>query len=391
MPRNGALRLAILGAGPIGLEAALYARQLQMPFTVYERGRIGEHLRRWGHVRLFTPFGMNATPLARQALHLAKPQLALPSDDTLLTGREHVEKYLTPLAELLGAQIKTETQVLHIGRRGFLKHECPGDAARAKQPFLLLLRQKNQERIEEADAILDCTGTYGQHRWMGSGGIPAIGELQTEPSIVYGLEDILAEKQKDYINRSVLVIGGGYSAATTVSNLAKLAEAHNTTWITWLARSPHSQPLRRLPNDPLRERDRLAARANTLATRSDANVEYHAQTVVEAIEALGKDGGFRVTCRSAGRVRTWEVERVIANVGYTPDTGLYRELQMEKSYTTLGPMALRQPEPNFFVLGAKSMGRNSQFLLRQGFQQIREVFVLLTSDARLDLYGKAVG
>ena len=51
-------RVAILGAGPVGLEAALYAAALRLPFTVYERGRVGEHLRRWGHVRLFSPFGI---------------------------------------------------------------------------------------------------------------------------------------------------------------------------------------------------------------------------------------------------------------------------------------------------------------------------------------------
>ena len=48
-------RIAVLGAGPIGLEAALYARTLHYPVIVYERGRVGEYVQRWGHVRLFTP------------------------------------------------------------------------------------------------------------------------------------------------------------------------------------------------------------------------------------------------------------------------------------------------------------------------------------------------
>ncbi len=32
------------------------------------------------------------------------------------------------------------------------------------------------------------------------------------------------------------------------------------------------------------------------------------------------------------------------------------------------------PEPGFFILGAKSYGRNSQFLLRIGWQQVDDVF-----------------
>jgi hypothetical protein len=49
---------------------------------------------------------------------------------------------------------------------------------------------------------------------------------------------------------------------------------------------------------------------------------------------------------------------------------------------------LKNPEPNFFLLGAKSYGRNSNFLLRTGFEQIREVFTLITGKPGLDLYKK---
>jgi hypothetical protein len=82
---------------------------------------------------------------------------------------------------------------------------------------------------------------------------------------------------------------------------------------------------------------------------------------------------------------------------------LYRELQVHECYASLGPMnlaaallkhagadcldvpaqgaqALRNPEPNFYILGAKSYGRNSNFLLRNGFAQIREVFTFIGCD-----------
>ncbi|MFB6372503.1 MAG: flavoprotein, partial [Bradymonadaceae bacterium] len=39
-----------------------------------------------------------------------------------------------------------------------------------------------------------------------------------------------------------------------------------------------------------------------------------------------------------------------------------------------GVEALEHPEPAFFVLGSKSYGRNSTFLLDIGFDQIAEVF-----------------
>src|SRR5262249_49798695 len=123
----------------------------------------------WGHVRLFTPFGENSTPLGRSRLR------EVPADADLLTGREHVAAYLEPLAALPGVRdrIRGETAVLHVGRRGFLKGDGLGDPRRAREPFRLLLRTASGEQIEEADVVLDCTGVYGQPRCLGESGIPA--------------------------------------------------------------------------------------------------------------------------------------------------------------------------------------------------------------------------
>src|ERR1700722_19119852 len=114
MPNPATPRVAILGAGPIGLEAALYARQLKWPFTIFEQGRIGEHVWRWGHVKLFSALGVNDKPPGRTAIVAPKPDYAFPADDACISGREHVERYLGPLAELMRDRIKTDTRVLSI-------------------------------------------------------------------------------------------------------------------------------------------------------------------------------------------------------------------------------------------------------------------------------------
>src|SRR6516162_9337846 len=125
MSRSEPPRVAILGAGPVGLEAALYAAALKLPFTVYERGRVGEHLHQWGHVRLFSPFGMNVTPLGLAQLSAGTPQPKLPSDSDCLTAKEHIAAYLEPLAQSLPLRerIRTETAVQYISRRGYWKED----------------------------------------------------------------------------------------------------------------------------------------------------------------------------------------------------------------------------------------------------------------------------
>src|SRR5437764_4731494 len=114
MAKHEAPHIAIIGAGPIGLEAGLYARTLDLPVTLYERGRVGEHLRRWGHVRLFSPFGMNSTPLGRAAVRREDARHEFPADADCVTGRAHVAAYLEPLAkcEALRDGLRAETQVL---------------------------------------------------------------------------------------------------------------------------------------------------------------------------------------------------------------------------------------------------------------------------------------
>jgi hypothetical protein len=404
--------LAILGSGPIGLEAALYARALDFPVTIYERGRLADHVQRWGHVRLFSPFGMNSTSLGRAVIRGERRKHEFPGDSDCTTGREHVRAYLEPLAQSdrMKGSLALDSQVLSVGRSGFVKSEAVGDARRARQPFRLLIRDgKGKERVEQADIVLDCTGCYGHHRWLGDGGIPALGELAGEPHINYTLDDILGDRQAHFAGKTVLVVGDGYSAATTVCNLAELSKKSPDTWVYWAVRDAGSQPIRRLGQDPLRERDRLAMRANTLATRTDDNVEFHAGTIIEAVETAGPDRGFKVMARKAGQPITWNVDRLVANVGYTPDTNLYRELQVHECYASLGPMklaaslagqggddclkhasfgpeSLRNPEPNFYILGAKSYGRNTHFLLRVGFEQVRDVFKLITGKPNLDLY-----
>ena len=318
-----------------------------------------------------------------------QPQHQLPDVNAVLTGRDHVAAYLEPLAlsPALTPAIRENAAVLQIGRRGLLKEDYAGDARRGKEPFRLLVRDdKGKERIEAADVVLDCTGVYGHPRWLGDGGIPAVGEIAARSHIAHGLEDVNGERKNIYADKTTLVIGSGYSAATTVCTLAALAEKHPATWVIWLARRPGTQPIKRVANDPLRERDLIAVRANNFAARPDGNVEFHPDTVVESIETAGPDRGFKIGARSGGKAVSWDVERVIANVGYTADAGLSRELQVEACDGSTGAAVVRRPEPNYFVLGAKSYGRNSTFLMKTGFEQVREVFALIVGKPGLDLY-----
>ncbi len=455
-------RIAVLGAGPIGLEVALYARCLGYNVDVYERGRVCENVLRWGHVTMFSPFGMNRSSLGLAALVAQDEAFSAPNDEAILTGRQWVDSYLLPLSktDLIADHIHENTTVVAVGRRGLLKSDILPDRGRGDVPFCLLLCDgQGRERIASAEVVVDTTGVYANPNWMGQGGIPAVGESQLRDQIEYGLPDILGADRAHYAGQHTLLVGAGHSAATTVVALAQLAREADGTKVTWITRPSvrdvveqgsewdethadgdedvideadggligndrallatgeiiHSQlrPIAVIENDRLSQRARLSEAANRLAAGGDASVTFLQGNAISAIHRDNPDGPFTVELVGSSP-GSYTFDRVVANVGGRPDALLYRELQVHECYATEGPIKLAaalldgrsadcldvptggaelliNPEPNFYLLGAKSYGRSSQFLYSAGLDQVRNLFTIIGDREGLDLYGQTRG
>jgi cation diffusion facilitator CzcD-associated flavoprotein CzcO len=390
--------VAILGAGPTGLEAALAAIDGDFPFTLYEAADgVAGDICRWGHVRLFTPWQLNVSPRMRRHLHGAGVEV--PDGDDCPTGAELVARLYEPLAALpaIAANLRTGTRVLEVGRERLVKNDEIGTGRRADHRFRLLLAgPEGAERVAAADAVLDCTGTYSNPNATGNGGIAAPGERGLGAAICRHIPDLAAEPDA-WAGRTTLVVGAGHSAQTAVADLAALAEGNPGTRVLWALRGePGFEPEE---NDPLPDRARLLTRAAELADGTSAAVEAMTGVVVDALAE--RDGGVEVTLRRRdGGRQTVAVDRVLSLTGYVGDHTLYRQLQVHECYATSGPMKLAaallgagsddclaqeshgadtlvNPEPGFFLLGSKSYGRNATFLMRVGWQQVEEVFSLL--------------
>lgn len=397
-PSSTGPRIAVLGAGPIGLEAALAAAERGLDFRLYEASPSpGGHVRRWGHVRAFTPWAMNVSSRARRALAAAGAKV--PDGAAIPTGSELAEHLIDPLAALpaVAPRLRFATRVLAVGREGCLKHEAIGSDRRRMSPFRLLVRDPDgAESIERADVVIDCTGTYGNPNHLGDGGIPAPGERALGERIEHFLPDVQTEAA-GWARQTVLLTGAGHSAQTAVRDLAELARHAPGTRVVWAVRSREPN-FGAVDGDPLPERAALNATARELAGGASDAVETRLGAVTEAIGARG-DGRIVATLRN-GEADEVVVDRVLALNGGVGDASIYRELQVHECYATLGPIklaaallgeaggdclaqpnpgpeALTNPEPGFFIAGAKSYGRNSQFLLRTGWQQVDDVFSLL--------------
>lgn len=411
-------KIALVGAGPIGLEAALYARFLGYDVELYEQGEVAANVRRWGHVRMFSPFHMNRSTLGIAAIAAQDPAYQPPADDAILTGSEWFERYLRPLSQtdLLVDHLHTRTTVVSVTRGDFQKTEFPGDERRRDSDFRLLLGHADgSESDATAEIVIDTSGVFGNPNFLGQGGAAACGERALREEIEYGVPDVLGRERDRYAGKHTLVVGSGHSAATTILALAELARQAADTRATWLVRRPLNQlpgagPVVQVADDQLPARADLACRANALAVGESPDIVFWEGTSVELIERVDEFFQVKFQGLHAGNA---QFDRIVANVGGRPDLRLFEELQVQTCYasdgplrlaaallssasadclaqTTHGPQTLINPEPDFYVLGAKSYGRNSNFLASIGIQQVRELFTIIGDRADLDLYATAV-
>jgi len=418
------MKIAIIGGGPIGVEAALYGACAGLDVTLFERGRIGENVRAWGHVHLFTEWARDRSPLATRLLRergdTLAPDATCPSGDELAT-------YLQRLVALpaLRGRIVPQCGVESVTRQDALKSDFFGQARRAEFPFRLVTRGVAGEKVRHFDAVIDATGVYASPNWAGNGGAPCPGEIRLRGSIDYAIPDVSGADRNRFLNKHALVVGAGHSAASTVLAISELMERGSRTRITWVVRrdvASTGEIYRLDPGDISSGRRKLGERANALV--SHPQVDVRVKTTVEALEK--RAGRFQVRLSDGKEI---ECDSVCAHTGFRPDEALWRELQIAPHPATGAPSwslaehlnaanhragvglstgyaekleefqrpenvadldsraLLKLPEPNFVVLGIKSYGRDAGFLMQNGFRQVRDAYQLLTGDTTLDLYG----
>ena len=366
-------RLLVIGAGPIGMAAALGGLRLGWDVTVLERGEIGASLRRWGPTKFFSPLAMNLPPGAASTL----------PGDSLLTGPEFVDAVLLPLAS--SVDVKCGHRVVAVGRSRLLKGDYAGHPIRAERPFRALAETPQGEAYFEADTVIDASGNCGQPVALGVGGLPAIGERSQACRLIRDL-GTLDDRLPTLAGRTILLVGHGHSAANAILRLAGLPEKR----VVWATRSLNRRPCTEVASDPLPERQRVVFEANQLAAQPPAWLQVERRAAVETI-ATAERARLTVTLSSG---RTAEVDAIVAMTGYRPDLSILSELAIGIDPATEGaagltralsnvtdclsvpavcPKDLHSGEPGFYLAGAKSYGRARTFLLKNGYAQLETI------------------
>ncbi|HEX5323665.1 MAG TPA: hypothetical protein VFW40_07760, partial [Capsulimonadaceae bacterium] len=290
--------VAIIGAGPLGIEAAHYGLRAGLSVRIFERDlEVASTIRLWDHLPLFTPWGSNRTPLGESILQ--ERQVALPRPSLYHTGADLIDLYLRPLAEALPkGTLETDTRVVGIARAYTFKDELAGDPkSRAERRFRILTRHggNGEERVWSADFVLDCSGGGRVPAWIGAGGLPAIGELGSANRFFHFSPDVHGRDRIHFLGKSTLLVGDGPSAATSAVALSELRQIDERSAFAWAVRSNSEMPFNCIPADPLARRDLLYKKANLLVKKGAPGMIFLPGTQVEAVRHLIEEKKFFVT------------------------------------------------------------------------------------------------
>jgi thioredoxin reductase len=390
--RPNELPVAVVGAGPIGLAAAAHLAGRNLPFVVFEAGDVvGASVRAWSHVRLFSPWSYNVDPFARRFLEADGWTPPPPAEHP--TGGDLFERYLEPLAALpaIRPALRTNYRVVRVTRLGVDKVHSNG---RSEAPFVVTAEGPHGIERVLARGVLDASGTWLRPNPIGAGGRPALGEDAVGHAIDYGIPDVLGSARCRYSGGRVAVIGSGHSAQNVARDLAELAAQEAGTTVTWvLRRAVAGSMFGGRDDDLLPARARLGADAKALVASGRIVLE----TAVRVERVRATDGGL-VLVAGDGR-ELGPFDRLVAATGFRPDLESLSELRLDvdpvlESARALAPLIdpnlhscasvpahgaaeLAHPEPDLYVVGAKSFGRAPTFLLATGYEQVRSVVAAL--------------
>ncbi|MDG4417441.1 NAD(P)-binding domain-containing protein [Pseudomonas aeruginosa] len=384
------LPIVIIGAGPVGLAAAAHALARGMNPLIFEAGgQAGESISQWGHVSMFSPWEYNVDKEAAKLL--AATGWQAPDSDTYPTGRELLDHYLLPLAELpvIKERLHLNSRVTAVTKVGADVQKTKG---RESAAFLVRVKGPKGEQDIQARAVIDASGTYETPNWMGASGIPALGELNAKAHIAYGLPDVSGSARDRYLGRRVLVVGGGHSAFNALQDLVQLPG----TQVSWAIRG-HSldKILGGGANDKLAERGSLGLRIRALLEQG--KISLHQDISISQVDTTEQG----LVVHSHGQPLP-EVDEIIVATGFRPNLQLLGELRLaidpatqssvqlaplidpnEHSCGTVRPHGideLSHPDAGIFIVGMKSYGRAPTFLMITGYEQVRSVIAGLAGD-----------
>ncbi|MCU0711194.1 MAG: NAD(P)/FAD-dependent oxidoreductase [Pirellula sp.] len=236
--------IAIIGGGPTGIEAAIYARFLGYHVSIFETRRVAHRMHDWHDRLLGVPVAQCTTPLGMAAIKAQNPEFLFPAPDKIWTGKEFADEYLVPLAktDLLFDDIHFLSTVSDVSRCQSERGAVEDLQERCNDEFRLLIAgQHRGEWISKADVVLDCRGCFQSQAGLGPGGGLAIGEKEFESQFLkHSIRDRKFEA-KQIRDKVVCLVGSTWHATLFAQEFWDARSEFPGTKLIWVVPQDRAQ------------------------------------------------------------------------------------------------------------------------------------------------------
>jgi len=369
--------IAIIGAGPVGIEAAIYARFLGYFVSIFEQRRVAHRMLDWHKRSLDVPVEQCTTSMGHAAIAAQNPEYQPKKPDDYFTGQSYAEEYLLPLAktDLLFDDIHFLSPVADVSRyRTFVSDEIDPQE-RCNDEFRILVEGRHRGPwVSRADVVIDCRGISHKPSGIGPGGGLAIGETALRSSFLLHSPCDRKFEAKSVLGKHICLVGQSVRAGQFVMEYLDQFGSELSSRLTWVIR-------------PDRRHDHM------LLTEALKVIRERQVGNVIVVELLGVE---EIQRNEAGmyllkflRDDDSSVEMLcdgVVSLGEGRSCSLSSELAEGPSIHGGFCPGFFTREPGLYVLRGGSIEDGAGVGLASAFQGIRELFAMLAGRDDLNLY-----
>lgn len=348
----------IVGAGPIGIAIAVRLFLSKRTFLILEKGAsVGANILEWGHIHLFSNWQECVDSKSQKLLNEYIQSTFVLED--FPTGNEFVNQYLKPLANLkqLKTNIQLNSNVQNVSFDNTIKE------------FTLTYHQNKESRIVKSKTVIDASGTWGNYNTL------VKNQTKSLRSTYFGIPN--SKQILDYFqNATVAIVGSGHTAMNSIALTTQYSNAN----IYWVIRS----------KDTRFEKSKVGGKGKNLEEIVIRSIEQNRTQLitnfqVKEIFKIEK----QLNLVSEGGTALSGIDFLIQNIGANADYSFLHNIPLDLDSTFNTPKSLANKidprlhtcntlsysfqetlisEIDYYVVGMKSFGTASNFLLSSGYK-----------------------
>lgn len=354
----------IIGAGPIGLALASRLKLANVAFLILEKGHsVGSNILDWGHVNLFTNWAESVDKLSEQLLN--KNGIEINTTDSNPSGSDFVNHYLAKLASIIpDYQIQYNSEVMSV-QYNELESE-----------FAINYSHNSIIKKVNSKYVFDASGTWQNPTSL------VKSQAQYQDFICSGIPDMMYVQTLEKASK-VAIVGSGHSAMNSILQLSKRKDLE----LLWIIRS--SQPRFGLSKVGGKSR-KLENQIESLINNDDLTLVCGFQ--LDKIQIVNQ----KLQLESYNEEHLSGIHKVISNIGSSPNHNLLKNINLNLDEKYAAPLDLSVKinpslhscdmvsfnledtlvtESNYFLIGSKTFGKASNFLLSKGYRILDQIMI----------------